>query len=416
MPSDPPGALRAGPPPACVYDTGWHGLLQELMPAYTTLLGDLIRQDTSQGHEGAALDRVRHHMERLGLAPQAVRCRADAAGYSLAGCRPGYDPERYRSLVLSAHLDTAPVDCPERWSRDPWGGQVHDGRIHGRGACDDKAGIAVILMVAEALARRGLTLGGQLLFHVVVEDETSSDGTLALVQAGFGGDGAVICDGTWPERIVYAHLGQVWLDVIVRGEPVAACNEARGVNPIRLAGRFIERLDEAVACWNAAAVPFETLERPYFANVGSIHAGVWPGSVPAEARLQVQIGFPEGSAEAMERRVRDLAAELSERISVSRGQLACAPVRKDKDGPLVTGLKRIIERNGGRDVRLTAVSGHADMRHFPVGDVCLYGPGGGYNPHGIDESYILDHMVIVAANILDLVVEWCGLERTSGSG
>ena len=50
---------------------------------------------------------------------------------------------------------------------------------------------------------------------------------------------------------------------------------------------------------------------------------------------------------------------------------------------------------------------HCDMRHFPTQNICLYGPGGGKNPHGIDEHYFLDQIPVVARNIFDLVLEWC---------
>jgi acetylornithine deacetylase/succinyl-diaminopimelate desuccinylase-like protein len=88
-------------------------------------------------------------------------------------------------------------------------------------------------------------------------------------------------------------------------------------------------------------------------------------------------------------------------------KLKTAAYRTDRNNPLITTLKNIIESNSNKEVLTTAVTGHCDMRHFPTQNICLYGPGGGKNPHGIDEYYFLEQMPVVARNIFDLVLEWC---------
>ena len=65
--------------------------------------------------------------------------------YNVSAVIPGKD--RSRRLMLAAHNDTVAVGNAENWSVDPFGGEIKDGKIWGRGACDDKYGIATILFL-----------------------------------------------------------------------------------------------------------------------------------------------------------------------------------------------------------------------------------------------------------------------------
>ena len=97
-------------------------------------------------------------------------------------------------LILSGHLDVVPPGDPATWTADPWGGEVRDGRLYGRGACDMKGGVAAILAAVRALgASGGLDrLAGELLVVLVPSEEDGGQGTLAAIRAGATGDLAII--------------------------------------------------------------------------------------------------------------------------------------------------------------------------------------------------------------------------------
>jgi acetylornithine deacetylase len=381
--------------------------ISQLTPGYTELLMKLVQTPSQYGQEAACQAHVRKQMETLGLAATTVYSRNDSNAVNLAARIAGSGGGR--SLVLNAHADVTPVEG--EWKHPPFAAVVEDGILYGRGAQDDKAGIAVILLAVECLQILGIKLKGDLLLHVVVEDETTGNGSKALVDAGFGGDGVIICDGTWPERIVYAHLGQVWLDVSIPGSPVAACVEHRGTNPIYIACEFISRIRAWADDRNSSCSHFENVDKPFFVNVGSLHSGVWHGSVPALAELQIQIGFgPELEPADVLRIMIELAAAVSDRIRIGQGLLSTPACRVPHDGELIGKLKSIIERNSGKEVRTQAVTGHCDMRHFRTPDVCLYGPGAGWNAHGVDEGYKLSDLAVVARNLVEFALDWCGVE------
>jgi acetylornithine deacetylase len=111
-----------------------------------------------------------------------------------------------RSLLLSGHIDTVPKGT-QPWTRDPFGGEVENNRLFGRGSNDMKAGVAMNMFVVEALSRLNLSLSGDLLFETVVDEEFGGvNGTLAGRLRGFNADATGKSDCS---RIVRVSSG-VW--------------------------------------------------------------------------------------------------------------------------------------------------------------------------------------------------------------
>ena len=81
------------------------------------------------------------------------------------GARPG------RRLVLNGHLDTFQIG-EARWEHDPLGGELVDGRIYGRGACDMKAGVAALVLAFVTLAEYREAWCGELVLTLVGDEET----------------------------------------------------------------------------------------------------------------------------------------------------------------------------------------------------------------------------------------------------
>ncbi len=386
--------------------------IENLLPRYQDFLSRLVRVNSTYGKEREAQLLVKSAMESLGLNVKTFFSRYDDESINLVSIIRGENSNTYKSLILNAHCDVTPIDGIHRWTRQPLSGEIVDNTLHGRGAQDDKAGIAIILMIVNVLRNLKMGLNGDLIIESVIEDETTGQGSRILIDNGYVADGSLIVDGTWPERIIHAHLGQIWIDVEIVGEPVAACVEMRGINPIYVAMEFIEQVKRFVQELNSQGDTFEGIDKPYLFNVGSFHAGAWHGSVPAEARLQIQIGFSDRySPDGILERVKGIAASISDRITTSESMLKTPAYRTDRDNPLIAKLKKIIGRNSHKEVLTTAVTGHCDMRHFRTKNICMYGPGGGKHSHGIDEYYFLSHMPIVAKNILELTIEWCSEPR-----
>ena len=106
--------------------------------------------------------------------------------------RPG------RHLVLNGHIDIFPANDHE-WTRSPWSGEIVDGRIHGRGACDMKGGLASLTLAFLHLHALRDQLRGRLTYTAVSDEETF---------------------GPWGARYLFEHHRDLLMgDCLLSGEP-----------------------------------------------------------------------------------------------------------------------------------------------------------------------------------------------------
>jgi acetylornithine deacetylase len=397
-------------------------MIEKLGDKWLDFLVRLVQTLSVLGDERACQAMVRQAMEELGVFERMVYpgneppFHPTGRSYEDRGCVVGRIPGNggAPAFILNAHIDTAPVEDPASWLHPPFAGVIEDGRLYGRGALDDKAGVAMILLIAEVLRQSGLTLPGDVILESVIEDEDSGNGTLACTQAGYFAEAGIVIDGTWPFRIIEAHLGQLWLNVEVRGVPAPACSLARAKDPVATAIKVVQAIKALIASKNVG-LEWRGLREPDFCCVGAIHAGVWAGAVPESCRLALQVGFappdmPEGMLEDIRNAVTDAVPEFADCGTIEVGSL-CTPAFANGDNAMVRILKRTIERlhPDEMEVRPVTVSGHCDLRHMRKSDgspaeACLYGPGGGANPHCADEFYMLEHFVPVAKNIMSAML------------
>ena len=78
-----------------------------------------------------------------------------------------------RALLFNGHVDVVRADPVERWTSDPFAGVLRDGRVHGRGACDMKGGVAAMVVAAETLRMLDVPLLGDLLVNTVTDEEST---------------------------------------------------------------------------------------------------------------------------------------------------------------------------------------------------------------------------------------------------
>ena len=95
---------------------------------------------------------------------------------------------RGRSLLLNGHIDVAEIGDAGRWSVPPWSGVVGAGKLHGRGACGQKAGLAGMLFAVRAIVECGIPLSGDALLAAVVDEESSGNGTRACLSRGYSAE------------------------------------------------------------------------------------------------------------------------------------------------------------------------------------------------------------------------------------
>jgi len=199
-------------------------------------LRDLIAIPATSCQEGPVIARIRQEMERVGF----DEVRVDGLGNILGRVGSGQ-----RVVMMDSHTDTVGVGDPKEWTFDPYRGKVEDGCVWGRGASDQRAGIACLVYAGKLI--KDLKLGDDVTVWMCgsVEEE-DSDGIAWLYilrEDGITPDGIVITEPT-NLRVYRGHRGRMEIEVHVPGVSCHASAPERGVNPIYKATRIIEQVEE----------------------------------------------------------------------------------------------------------------------------------------------------------------------------
>jgi succinyl-diaminopimelate desuccinylase len=144
-------------------------------------------------------------------------------------------------ILLNGHMDTVPIGTG--WTRDPFGAEVENGKMYGRGTIDMKSGLASVLSAATACKAEDLPKRGEVIVTAVVDEEAYDWGTYALIQKGLanGVDFAMISEAT-DLKVVTAHSGRAVFEVEVRGRAAHSSRPEFGVNAIEKASQLVNAL------------------------------------------------------------------------------------------------------------------------------------------------------------------------------
>ncbi len=329
-----------------------------------------------------------------------------------------------RSLILSGHMDTVPVG-PDPWSKDPWGGEVSDGKLWGVGVYDMKAGLVAAVMVVNALNDLDIQLAGDLMVESVVDEEFGGcNGTLAA-RLKYNADFAIILE---PTNLIVcpAHHGGLMLRVIFRGKPGWGFSPERPVDPTSAIARFIRMLND----WTALRQQKVTVPKIYQNNPGlpvlinQLQAGdvtlpFFGDRVPGHAWLCVWVeAYPGMTQEEILRDLQEYYRQAQQQDEVLAAfEPEWKPIRWldgseiPADHPGVQTFAEAVTAVRGAPATVQgaafACDGHIFNLYSPT-PVMLLGPTGG-NPHSPDEFiYVEDYLTLIEILILG-TIEWCGV-------
>jgi acetylornithine deacetylase len=396
----------------------------------------LVGERSLRGSTGGAQRLVEERMRSLGVEPERVPVEVER----LRG-RPGFSPVDWssegefdvsgrlaaaaaggRSLILNGHVDVVPSTPDDHWTHAPWGGEVEDGRLYGRGAADMKAGVGAMLAAVAAIRAAGVELRGDLELQTVIEEECSGHGTLALLEAGHRADAAIVPE-PMGQSLCTAHPGVLWCRVEVRGMGAHAERADSAVNAMERLWPLIAAIRELEAEVNQESVrhpAFAGLSHPLNYNVGTLHAGDWPSSVPEAATMEVRFSYPPGETvggaqQRIEGHLRAAAdrdpwlREVPPRITWFG--FAAEPAIYDTEDPLSRTLERNHLQVVGRALVRRPFAATIDNRFFALYagmPTACYGPTGD-RFHAPDESVELDTVLQTTHVLAGTILEWCGV-------
>ncbi|HEV2006669.1 MAG TPA: ArgE/DapE family deacylase [Candidatus Limnocylindrales bacterium] len=319
-----------------------------------------------------------------------------------------------RRILLVGHVDVVPPGDPGTWTVDPWGAEIRDGRVYGRGACDMKGGVAAILSAVRALVGAGLVdqLEGEILVASVPSEEDGGQGMLAAIRAGVTGDLAIITEPTGLE-IVVAHAGAITFRLTVPGRAAHASVRREGISALDNLAQLVRALgvDEARRNTSETDPLMTALGLPYPTIVGRVAGGEWASTVMdrvvAEGRYGVRLGQTWRDAEIDLRRciAEACAADPFLRdhpvtVEITGGRFSSARVASDH--PLPIGLADAAEATLGRRPSLIGEPYGADMRlliNEGATPTVMFGPGDVRVAHSADEYVPLAEVVDCAQTL-----------------
>lgn len=212
---------------------------QELYEKTTALCSRLIRAQSYSGQEADVARVVADAMRELGYDAVTVDEYGNVIG-CLRGSRPG------AKVLLDGHIDTVPVKEPERWSFDPFGGEIREDRVCGRGASDMKGAVASMICAAAYYAdacKRDFP--GEIYVAGVVYEELY-EGVSARKISEFVQPDYVIIGEASNLNLKIGQRGRAEIVLETIGKPAHSANPEKGVNAVKKMMKLLSALEDLV--------------------------------------------------------------------------------------------------------------------------------------------------------------------------
>lgn len=334
---------------------------------------------------------------------------------------------------FNSHIDV--VEVGHGWSVDPFGGEVIDGKIYGRGACDMKGGLAASIIAAEAFIAVCPDFAGAIEISGTADEESGGFGGVAyLAERGYFSPGKVqhviIPEPLNKDRICLGHRGVWWAEIETKGEIAHGSMPFLGDCAVRHMAAVVAEMEDSLfpalaeRRTDMPVVPDGAKQSTL--NINSIHGGeteqgddytgLPSACVPDRCRMVIDRRFLiEEDIGAVETEIREMLEKLRagrDGFDYDLRELhRVLPTMTERDAPVVGSVARAIEATFGRAPDYVVSPGTYDQKHIDrIGKLknCIaYGPGILDLAHKPDEYVGIDDMVqsaqVMALALRDLL-------------
>ena len=382
------------------------------------------------GYEACAAvigDQLRAHGAEVQLLPALGRTEhtPEYPRINVIGRHEGAAPGP--AVHLNGHFDVVPVGLG--WTRDPFGGEVIDGRLYGRGSCDMKAGLAAAVFAAEAIRRAGITPPAAIDISGTVDEESGGfAGVGWLAEHGWISRertrAVIIPEPFGVDRVCVGHRGVYWFEVIAEGRIAHGSMPYLGVNAVEGISHLLDLVrDELGPALQQRVTSMPVVpegSRHATININGIEGGQPADDVPSpcvadrcrvvfDRRFLIEEGLERTRAEIATLVQKAQARMPSVRFSIA-DRLIFEPTRAPEDAPVIGALTDAIQRVTGRPASLVASPGTYDQKHVAriagIPHCVAYGPGRLDLAHQPDEYCAVDDIVdatkVLAVAVLTL--------------
>ncbi len=357
------------------------------------LTAELVRCPSVTPVEGGALQLLMDLLSKAGFSCT----RVDRGGVANLFARWG-DRGHARTFGFNGHTDVVPVGDTAAWTTDPFGGEIRDGWLWGRGATDMKSGVAAFVAAAVGFVTATPPDGAIILAITGDEEGDATDGTVALLDwMAQTGEAMTVClvgEPTCPEAlgdtIKIGRRGSMTAYFTATGVQGHAAYPQRAKNPVPAMARLVDRLsshrlDDGTEHFDASTLAATTIDTGNPAN----------NVIPAVCKATVNIRFNDAHSSAaltewLRAETDTVARETGVTIAMTTkvsGESFLTPPGDLSD--LVAG---VVEAETGLTPQLSTSGGTSDARfvkdHCPVIEFGLVGK----TMHQIDERVEVDQI------------------------
>ncbi len=297
------------------------------------------------------------------------------------------------TLLWEAHQDTVPVDA---MTIPPFGGEVRDGKLWGRGACDVKAGIAVMLSAFAQLVHEKPPGSANVILAFTVDEEHTFLGVQALMNAGVRADFAIVAEPTGL-NVVTCHKGVVRWRIDTHGRACHSSRPEQGISAVYTMAKIVTALEE-YATQLQTRTPHPRLGPPTL-SVGMIVGGVSPNTVPDRCSIEIDRRVLPGEVAAEV--IADCDAFLRQRIGSAveyqtHLNFACPAMAPTAEGnPHLAQLGACINRVvGSHELHAVAYGTDASTMSEAGMVAVVFGPGDIAQAHTRDEWIAVDQLAM----------------------
>lgn len=330
----------------------------------------------------------------------------------------GGDQKGRARLMYHAHIDTVTPGELDHWSVDPFGGEIIDGVIYGRGAGDDKGSVAAQVMALVTLARAGAPLAGPLRVVVVSDEEFGGlNGTHWLHTEGVLQTDALLVGEQTNNHVAVAERVACGIDLTVFGKSAHGATPWEGENAVLKAARALVWLQDRL---------FPRLEQrthPYLPPpslcICKISGGLQWGIVPERCKVEMDRRLVPGETreQAMEE-IRQLLDEYAVEVEPLRYELyssgeVAANIDTPSDDPFVTVASQALESVSGEARALRGYVQTSDGRWFARDGIpiIIFGPSDPAVAHAADEHVSVEQLVGSVRFLTLLALRWLGMSE-----
>ncbi|HEY0290256.1 MAG TPA: ArgE/DapE family deacylase [Pseudomonas sp.] len=388
--------------------------VDDQFPTQIEFLADLVRRpsDNPAGDCAEHAETTALALEALGFAVERHRVPQDevtAAGMLSATNlvvrhRFGDGP----IIALNAHGDVVPPG--EGWTADPYGAQIRDGMMYGRGAAVSKSDFATYAFALKALIDTGAPLAGTVELHLTYDEETGGlIGPAWLLKNGIVKPDYAICAG-FTYAITTAHNGAIHLEIVVRGKSAHAARPDTGHDAMEATSKLLTALYGYRDTLVNTRSQTPGIDHPTLV-VGLIEGGINTNVVPDRVTLRLDRRvIPEEKAQTVLLELKTLIASAVEGLpgitAEVREVLVTSPLYMlDGAERLTFALQRAAKQTLGLDIPTEGVPLYTDARLYCEAGVptVIYGAGPRSlleaNGHRADERIVLEDLRIATQTI-----------------